>query len=180
MIQIKYLGDLKYFLGMEVSRSKKGIFISQRKYALEILKDGGCLGAKLVNFPMEQNVKLSDEGELLKNLSPYRRLVGRLIYLTITHPNITYSVHIMSRFMHAPRKPHMEAAMRILRYLKNNLGQGLFFSSQNDLYLRDFCDSDWGGCPISRKSTTGYCVFFGILSNFLANKKTKDSFSIIS
>jgi len=72
MIQIKYLGDLKYFLGMEVSRSKKGIFISQRKYALEILKDGGCLGAKLVNFPMEKNVKLSDEGELLKDPSPYR------------------------------------------------------------------------------------------------------------
>ena len=69
---IKDLGDLKYFLGMEISRSKKGIFISQRKYALEILKDGGCLGAKPVNFPMEQNVKLTDEGELLKNPSSYR------------------------------------------------------------------------------------------------------------
>ena len=70
--RIKDLGDLKYFLGMEVSRSKKGIFISQRKYALEILKDGGCLGAKPVNFSMEQNVKFSDEGELLKDSSRYR------------------------------------------------------------------------------------------------------------
>lgn len=147
---------------MEVSRSKKkGIFISLRKYALKILKDGGHLGAKPVDFPKEQNAKLSYEGELLKDPSSYRRLVGRLIYLTITHPDITYSVHILSRFMHAPRKPHMEAAMHVLRYLKSNPGQGLLFPSHNDLSLRAFCDSDWGGCPISRKSTTGYCVFLG-------------------
>jgi hypothetical protein len=82
--RIKDLGDLKYVLGIEVSRSKKGISISQRKYALEILKDSGVLGAKLVNFSMEQNTKLYDAGELLKDPSQYRRLVGRLIYLTIT------------------------------------------------------------------------------------------------
>ncbi|RVW15472.1 Retrovirus-related Pol polyprotein from transposon RE1 [Vitis vinifera] len=121
--RIKDLGDLKYFLGIEVSRSKKDISIPQRKYTLEILKDGGFLGAKPVNFPMEQNTKLSDSGELLKDPSQYRRLVGRLIYLTITRPDITYSVHVLSRFMHAPRRPHMEAALRVLRYLKNSPGQ---------------------------------------------------------
>lgn len=127
--RIKDLGNLKYFLGIEISRSKKGISISQRKYTLEILKDGGFLGAKPVNFPMEQNMKLSDEGELLRDPFQYRRVVGRLIYLTITRPDITYSVHVLSRFIHAPHKPHMEVALRVLRYLKNNPGQGLFFPS---------------------------------------------------
>jgi len=128
---------------------------------LEILKDGGILGAKPLNFPMEQNTKLSDIGELLRDPSQYRRLVGCLIYLTITQPDIMYSVHVLSRFMHAPRRPHMEVVLRVLRYLKNAPGHGLFFPSQNDLSLQAFCDSDWAGCPMTRRSTTGYYVFLG-------------------
>ena len=94
-----------------------------------------------MNFPMEQNIKLSDSGELLNDPSQYGRLVGHLIYLTSTRPDI-YSVPVLRRFMHAPRKPHMEAVLRVLRYLKSNPGQGLFFPSQNDLSLRAFSDSD--------------------------------------
>jgi hypothetical protein len=89
---------------------------------LEILKDDGILGVKPVNSPIEQNTKLSDAGDLLKDPSQYRRLVGRLIYLTITRPDIMYSVHVLSRFMHAPHKPHMEAPLRVLRYLKGAPG----------------------------------------------------------
>uniref|UniRef100_A0A6N2MG87 Reverse transcriptase Ty1/copia-type domain-containing protein n=1 Tax=Salix viminalis TaxID=40686 RepID=A0A6N2MG87_SALVM len=102
------------------------------------------------------HTKLSDAGDLLKDSSQFRRMVGCLIYLTITRPGITYTVHVLSRFMHAPRIPHMETSLRIFKYLKNAPGQGLFFLAKNNLKLHAYCDSDWAGCPMTRRSMTAH------------------------
>uniref|UniRef100_A0A2N9FBM1 Integrase catalytic domain-containing protein n=1 Tax=Fagus sylvatica TaxID=28930 RepID=A0A2N9FBM1_FAGSY len=158
----KYLGKLRYFLGIEVARSKAGISLSQRKYTLDILQDTGYLGSKPVATPMESNLKLMpDEGEFIDDPDTYRRLVGKLIYLTITRPDISYAVSVVSQFMTNPRVPHMNAVIRILKYLKNAPGRGLFYRSSGHLRIEGYTDADWTGSPSDRKSTTGYCTFIG-------------------
>ena len=120
----KDLGKLHYFLGIEVARSKEGINLSLRKYVLDILEEIGLLGSKPVETPMDPHVKLyEDQGELLSNPERYRRLVGKLNYLTITRPDISFAVSVLSQFMKDPRLPHWEAVIRIVRYLKTHPGQ---------------------------------------------------------
>jgi len=119
------------------------VFLSQRKHALEIIDECGLLGAKPVDFPMEPNDKLTlASGNAYPNSTQYRRLIERLIYLTLTHPELSYSIHILSQFMQAPKEEHWEAARRVIRYLKGNPGQGLFLRSNCDIQLYAYCDAD--------------------------------------
>lgn len=159
---MKDLGSLKYSLGLEIAHGKKGLFISQRKYTLNILSEAGLLGAKPANTLMEQNHNLArSEAKLFTKPEKYRRLIGRLIYLTITRPNLCYSVHVLAQFMGAPRIDLWEDALRVLRYLKGFPGQGILLQRHYSLQLYGYCDSDSAGYPLTRRSLTGYFVFLG-------------------
>jgi hypothetical protein len=95
--EMKDLGELRYFFGIEVIQSPKGIWLLQRQYALNKLSQYGMTGCKLISIPLEQNVKLSaDEGDLVEDTIMYKRTVGSLIYMTITRPNLSYEVGVVS------------------------------------------------------------------------------------
>lgn len=157
----KDLGISNYFLGIELARSPTGIYMCQRKYVLDIPKETGLLAAKPVDFPLERNHKLAiDKSDHLDNAAPYRRLVGKLIYLCNTRPDLSYSIHVLSQFMHKPHIAHWNAALRVVKYLKGTPGQGVLLRADNDLSLTAWCDADWAACPITRRSLTGWFIQF--------------------
>jgi hypothetical protein len=160
--EMKNLGGLKYFLGIEVARSKQGIFLSQRKYILDLLCEVGMLDCKPADTPIAQNHKLGEyPSKMPADKGRYQRLVGKLIYLSHTRPDIAYAVSVVSQFMHQPSKDHMEAVIRILRYLKSSPGKGLMFSKNNHLRVNGYTDADWAGNTTDRRSTSGYFMFVG-------------------
>jgi hypothetical protein len=160
--QIKDLGELHYFLGFEVHRTSDGIALFQKKYAVDLLQAHGYLGCKPVQTPLDCKQKFSiGDSDFFYDPSLYRSLVGKLLYLTHTRPDISFAVQQLSQFLATPTVSQMQAVYRIFRYLKGSLDKGLFFPSDNSFAFQVYADSDWGGCLDSRRSVTGYCIYIG-------------------
>ena len=159
---IKHLGLLRYFLGIEVAYSSNGLFICQRKYTIDLLQELGKEDSRPLPTPIEANHRLgADETEALVDPGSYQRLVGKLIYLTHTRPDIAYTVGVLSQFMHTPRVSHLHATHRVLRFLKGTIGRGLLFRRNSGLDLEVYTDADYAGSIVDRRSTSGYCTFLG-------------------
>jgi len=160
--RMKDLGQLTYFLGLEVHHRSNGIFLNQQKYIQDLIKLAGLAGTTSVDTPMEVNVKyMKDEGDLLPNPIFHQHLVGSLIYVITTRLDISYAVHQVSQFMSSPRHLHFAAVHRIIRYLKGSSTCGLFFPKASSLQLMAYSDVDWAICSDTRRSTTGWCMFLG-------------------
>ncbi|XP_068639391.1 uncharacterized mitochondrial protein AtMg00810-like [Aristolochia californica] len=138
----KDLGLLKYFLGIEVLQSRHGIILYQRKYVLDLLEETRMLGCKPTETPMDSNTKLGvGTGEEV-DVGKFQRLVGRVIYLCIMRPNISYAISVVSQYMHNPQLNHWQAVERILRYLKGALGRGLLYKNHGHFNIEGFSDVD--------------------------------------
>lgn len=158
----KDMRHLKYFLGLEVARSKKGIFLNQRHYTYQLLSEIDLLACKPSTCPMDANSKLcKDVGSLLQYVTQYRRLIRKLQYLTITRPDIAFTVNSLSQYMEQPHDVHLQAANKVLQYLKGTFGKGILFLAENSLDLIGYADADWETCIDTRRSVTGLCVFIG-------------------
>lgn len=164
---MKDLGDLHFFLGLEIKYCSNGIFVSQHKYAKDLLYKSGMGSCHTQVTPCQVGHKLlKDSGSPLSSSDAtyFRSLVGCLQYLTFTRPDIAYSVNSICQFLQSPTEDHLIAAKRILRYVKGTMNLGLFYSKNTSLAdvlqtdIQAFCDADWAGDPNDRKSTTGFVV----------------------
>ncbi|KAI3694502.1 hypothetical protein L1987_77468 [Smallanthus sonchifolius] len=164
---MKDLGPLSYFLGISVSRNNNGMFLSQSKYAQEILHRAHMHSCNPVHTPVDTAGKLSATSgtplDPTTTATLFRSLAGALQYLTFTRPDIAYAVQqvCMHMHLHTPHDAHMHALKRILRYIKGTLTMGLHMSPSLPVTLTAYTDADWAGCPDTRRSTSGYCVFLG-------------------
>ncbi|GJS88572.1 putative ribonuclease H-like domain-containing protein [Tanacetum coccineum] len=160
--QMSSMGELTFFLGLQVKQNKEGIFISQDKYVAEILKKFDLVSVKTAITPMETKVALTKDEEAVDvDVHLYRSMIGSLMYLTASRPDIMFAVCACSRFQVTPKTSHLNAVKRIFKYLKGKPNLGLWYPRESPFDLEAFSDSDYGGSNLDRKSTTGGCQFLG-------------------
>ncbi|GKA63830.1 uncharacterized mitochondrial protein-like protein, partial [Tanacetum coccineum] len=156
-----YLGALNYFLGLEVAYTDNGLFLTQSKYARDILKRADLYDSKPVSTPLATHVSFTADGIPYSDSTLYRSLVGALQYLTITRPDLSYAVNQVSQFLHAPTIAHFQSVKRILRYVKGTISFGLTFSRPHTNTIIGYSDADWARCLDTRRSTYGYSIYLG-------------------
>lgn len=170
--EMSNLGLMSYFLGMEVTQAKNGIWLSQKTFAMKVLNKFSMENCKATSTPVAVGEKLSSQDKHEKVCeTTYRSLVGCLLYLTATRPDIMYAVSLLSRFMHCSNESHFRAAKRVLRYIKGTLSYGMQFTKAENLKLVGYCDSDWAGSLDDMKSTTGYAFNIGSAMICWSSKK---------
>ncbi|KAJ0779315.1 putative RNA-directed DNA polymerase [Helianthus annuus] len=156
------LGRLHHFLGIKVDQLKNGNFLSQQQYAKDIISRASMTACKPCTTPVDLSSKLSaSDGSRFSDPTLYRSLAGALQYLTFTSPDISYAVQQICLFMHDPRDAHYSFMKRIIRYIQGTIDYGIRMVKSRTNELVGYSDADWGGCPDSRRSTSGYCVFLG-------------------
>ncbi|CAA7051295.1 unnamed protein product [Microthlaspi erraticum] len=166
--------DLSYFLGIEATRSQKGLHLMQRKYIIDLLTRTNMLNSKPVATPMSPTPKLSlNFGSPLDDPSQYRTVIGSLQYLGYTRPDIAYAVNRLSQFMHRPTDEHWNAAKRVLRYLAGTASHGFFLRANNPLTLHAYSDADWAGDVDDFVSTNAYILYIGATPIAWSSKKQK-------
>ncbi|KAL6342257.1 hypothetical protein AAG906_006882 [Vitis piasezkii] len=160
--EMSMMGELNFFLGPQIKQLKEGTFINQAKYIKDLLKRFNMEEAKVMKTPMSSSIKLDmDEKGKSIDSTMYRGMIGSLLYLTASRPDIMYSVCLCARFQSCPKESHLSAVKRILRYLKGTMNIGLWYPKGDNFELIGFSDADFAGCRVERKSTSGTCHFLG-------------------
>ena len=162
MFEMSMVGELTYFLGLQVKQTDSRIYINQEKYARNLVERFGLDNAAHARTPIATNAKLTNDpsGEFV-DVTLYRSMIGCLLYLTASRPDIAFSVGVCSRFQSIPKVSHLNAVKRIIKYVGGTCEYGLFYSKESNLSLTGFSDSDWAGNADNRKITTGGCFYVG-------------------
>ncbi|XP_030945738.1 uncharacterized protein LOC115970217 [Quercus lobata] len=173
------VGELNYFLELQVKHQKEGIFISQEKYAKNFVKRFGLDSKKHTSTPMSSSVKLSlDVANVEVDPTLYRSMINSLLYLTVSRPDIAFSIEVCARFQAAPKESHLTAVKRIIRYINGTSNYEIWYSRDSNECLASYLDANWSGCIDDRKNTLGGCFYLGNnLVSWMSKKQNSVSLS---
>ncbi|GJR54082.1 retrovirus-related pol polyprotein from transposon TNT 1-94 [Tanacetum coccineum] len=174
MFEMSMMGELNFFLGLQIKQMEDGIFFNQSKYIKEMLKKFGLEDSKPMKTPMSFDTKLTKDEECESvDSTKYRGMIGSLLYLTASRPDIMFSVCLCARFQEAPKTSHLEAVKRIFRYIKGTMHLGLWYPKGTGIETIVYADSDHARDYVDRKSTSGICTFVGCcLTSWFSKKQT--------